>query len=246
LDTAPAYGDIECRIRGLINELPFDVISKIPAIPKEFSHQDAAQTALHSARSSRKKIGPSLRGLLFHRSTDFLGARGEAIERVLGPWAKEEGVSLGVSCYAPEELSSVRAERAVLIAQMPGNSLDQRLPLSSLKQFSGIELHLRSVFLQGLLLMPLELASRRVPAAAQALERWHAKCRALRLSPLQLALGVVKSFALLDTVILGVDSLEQWNEIFLAWSQVASIPAADLACHDKLVVDPRLWPVFSP
>lgn len=246
LDTAPVYGNIEPRIRRLIGDLPFRVISKIPAIPIDLSPRDAGRFALQSALSSRERIGPSLRGLLFHRSTDFLGVRGEALEKALRGWARDEGLSLGVSCYGPEDLRAVRAERAVSIAQVPGNALDQRLPLSAPNGFPGVEIHLRSVFLQGLLLMPSELAARRVPEATQALENWHGRCRALGLSPLQAALAIVKSFTSLSTVVVGVDNLTHWHQIYKAWSQVAPILASDLACHDQSTIDPREWPKLKP
>jgi len=246
LDTAPVYGNIEPRIRRLIGDLPFRVISKIPAIPVDLPPRDAGQFALQSALCSRERIGPSLHGLLFHRSTDFLGIRGEALEKALRGWARDEGLLLGVSCYGPEDLRAVRAERAVSIAQVPGNALDQRLPLSSPDGFPDVEIHVRSAFLQGLLMMPSQLAARRVPAATQALEKWHARCQSLGLSPLHAALGIVKSFTPLNTVVVGVDNLGHWHQIFEAWSQVAPFSAPDLACHDKSTIDPREWPKLQP
>lgn len=94
------------------------------------------------------------------------------------------------------------------IAQLPGNALDQRLrtePVSA----QGIEIHLRSVFLQGLLLMPEAAAAQRVPAAAGALARWHAWRRARSMEPLAAALGIVKALPGVSHCVVGVDNLAQ-------------------------------------
>lgn len=244
LDTAPAYGSIESRLRRLIGDLTLSVVSKIPAIPDKLSPCEAAQFALRSARASAEKIGPALRGLLFHRVTDFTGLRGDAIEKALECWARDNGISLGISGYGPDDLLAVKRERAVAIAQIPGNALDQRLVCAAPEGFAGVEIHTRSAFLQGLLLMPQETAGLRVPAATQALETWHDRCRTLGLSPLRAALAIAKSFASVSSlVVVGVDSLRQCGEVFESWTRVEAVSATDMACFDEAVIDPRQWPI---
>jgi len=242
LDTAASYGDIESRLGRLAAGLPLKIISKIPAIPDGLPPNAAAAFALQSARQSQDRLGAALRGLMFHRGADLAGPRGDAVWPALSGWAGAQGIKLGASCYGPVECATLALDRGIALAQLPGNALDQRIarvgPDSPLR---NLEVHLRSAFLQGLLLMPFAQAAARLPVAARALERWHADCVARGLAPLQAALSVVKSFDLVSAVVVGVDSLAQWVEIAQAWDRARAEAVPDLACEQPEVTDPRLW-----
>lgn len=238
LDTAAAYGDIETRLARLAAGLPLRFVSKVPAIDETLDPAAAARAALAAARQSRERLGPALRGLITHRAQDLQGARGEAVWRLLAPWARDEGITLGASCYAPAEAEALARQPGVALCQVPGNAFDQRVVHAAL---AGVEVHLRSAFLQGLLLMDPARAAERLPGAAEALNRWHAWAAARDLSPLEAALSVVKSFDTVSTVVVGVDNLAQWREIAAAWRVGRPLPAPELAVDRSGVIDPRLW-----
>jgi aryl-alcohol dehydrogenase-like predicted oxidoreductase len=243
LDTAAAYGDIEGRLAGLCGALPFDIVSKVPAIPDALTPSEAARWALAQAEQSRHRLGQRLRGLMCHRAEDFLGPRGAAVAPALQRWAADQGVALGASCYEPATLMTLREAlpQGLALCQLPGNALDQRLAQALHQPLAGLDIHLRSAFLQGLLLMPLDQGRTRLPAAAGALQRWHGWCAARELSPLVAALSVVKSFAAVSTVLVGVESVAQWTAIAKAWAQARPLSAAELAVADPAVTDPRTW-----
>ena len=242
IDTAADYGDIESRLSRLAAGLPLEVVSKVPAIPPELSPDDAAAFALRMARRSRERLGPLLRGLMVHRSGDLVGARGDAVWPALRAWASADGIQLGASCYDPADADALARERGIALTQVPGNAFDQRIAdAAAHAPLRQVEVHLRSAFLQGLLLMPLADAKRRLPAAAAPLDRWHADCARRGTAPLQSALAVVKSFSLVSRVVVGVDRLAQWTEIAQAWDAARPTDAPDLACGQADVTDPRLW-----
>ncbi|MDE2396803.1 MAG: aldo/keto reductase [Burkholderiales bacterium] len=242
LDTAAAYGDIEARLGRLARGLPLDIVSKVPAIPAALDPAAAADFALRSAQLSRDRLGGALRALMLHSADDLAGARGQAVAAALATWGRSEGVEIGASCYAPDEVLDLAQRHAIAIAQAPGNALDQRFARPGLAQgLVGIEVHLRSAFLQGLLVMPAARAGDRLPAARPALARWHTWCSARGMPPLLAALSVVKSFRAVSAVVVGVDDLAQWTEIARAWEQAEPTAAAELACDDPAVVDPRRW-----
>jgi len=176
-----------------------------------------------------------------HRAEDLSGERGQTVYAALQRWAASEGVALGASCYEPEALLSIHGQHPLAIAQLPGNALDQRLSQAIPNGLSGVDVHLRSAFLQGLLLMPQALASTRVPAAEAALQRWHQWCQAQAVSPLEVALSLVKSFKAVSTVVIGVDSVEQFEDIAAAWANAVPTVAPHLAVGDPSVIDPRAW-----
>lgn len=241
LDTAAAYGDIEPRLAALCGRLPFQVVSKVPAIPDALTPEQAASWAVAQAAQSRQRLGPLLAGLMCHRAEDLLGDRGQAVHAALHGWATSEGIALGASCYEPETLLSIHAQHPLAIAQLPGNALDQRLPQVISDALPGVDVHLRSAFLQGLLLMPQALGSARVPAAAAALQRWHGWCQAQAVSPLVGALSLVKSFKAVSTVVIGVETVAQFEDIATAWAAATPTLAPALAVDDPRVIDPRAW-----
>ena len=242
IDTAADYGDIESRLSRLAAGLPLAIVSKVPAIPPELAPDDAAAFALKMAERSRERMGPLLRGLMVHRSTDLVGERGDAVWPALQAWARADGIRLGASCYDPADADALARERGIALAQVPGNALDQRIAdAAAHAPLRSVEIHLRSAFLQGLLLMPLADAKRRLPAAAAALDRWHEDCARRGTAPLQSALGIVKSFSLVSRVVVGVDRLAQWTEIADAWDAARPVDAPGLAVEQPEVTDPRLW-----
>lgn len=240
IDTAPGYGDIEPKLNRLAGGADFRFVSKIPAIPSGLSARDVREFVKQSAASSLERLGPRLGSLLFHRGADLLDAHGEEAWEGALQAACETGVSLGVSCYSPEEIAAIRARFPVTVAQVPGNAFDQRL--RSATGLEGVEIHLRSAFLQGLLLMPPDDAAGKVPSAAPALAQWDRWCRARGSSKLQASLDVVKSLPGVRFCVVGVDALAQFEEVAAAWDRATPVDAGQLAVADADVIDPRRWP----
>ena len=244
LDTATAYGDIEERLAGLIDDADeFRIVSKIPARPAGLGPAQAEEWAAAQFERSRRRNGPALAAMMFHRAEDLLEPGGEALWRAAADFGAREGVAVGVSCYDPSTLAAVAIRHPVAIAQLPGNAFDQRLNGSeALAIPKGIALHLRSAFLQGLLLMPEAEASARVPAASAALARWHVWCRERDLRPLIAALGLVKGHRRASHCVVGVDGMDQLEAIADAWEQATPLQAPELAQASPAVIDPRQWP----
>jgi aryl-alcohol dehydrogenase-like predicted oxidoreductase len=240
LDTAAAYGSIEQRLAPLMAGLNLRVVSKIAALPVDAGASQAAELALASARLSRQRLGDSLDALLLHRAEDLLDARGEAVWCALDRFGRDEGVRLGVSCYDPDVLRLVRERFPIALAQASGNAFDQRVRNVAL---NGLELHLRSAFLQGLLLMPPAAARARLPAAAAALLAWHEWLGRHGGDALVSALSIVRGFRGVGCVIIGVDGLRQFEAALAAWQRATPIQAPELACDDLAVIDPRTWKV---
>ncbi len=241
VDTAQAYGDIEERLSGYLGGQEFHVISKIPALPALASAAEAAGFVERSIQVSRKRLGSSLCTLLFHRGVDLLEQYGDAIWRAAGEEAARAGARLGVSCYAPAEAISIGARFPIAVAQLPGNALDQRFRADGVSdRLAEVEVHLRSVFLQGLLLLPQASAAARVPEAAQPLAAWHAWLSERGIDSLHGALGVVKALPGVRYCVVGVDSRSQLEEIAASWRKASPLAAA-VSTDDLDVIDPRRW-----
>jgi aryl-alcohol dehydrogenase-like predicted oxidoreductase len=238
LDTAAAYGDIEAQLLPLCGtSQPFRIISKIAAL-RSLEAEQRQSTLRLSIRRSLERLGERLDALLFHSTADLLAADGDSLWALARQCLAGRPVRLGVSCYAPDELAQLRERFDIEIAQLPGNALDQRL--NDAPSFDGIELHLRSAFLQGLLLAP-ERGAQRVPAAASALAAWQARCAAERLEPTVAALGIAQGLPGVKACVVGVETLTQWRDVAGAWARASALHWPELAVTDPAIYDPRAW-----
>jgi aryl-alcohol dehydrogenase-like predicted oxidoreductase len=244
LDTAAAYGDIEQRLAGLCGDLPFQVVSKLPALPAGIKPDAAPSFFVDSLLRSRERLGERLRVMLFHRASDLEGDLGDLIWANVQAEAEAAGIELGISCYDLATLRDLQARWPLRAAQLPGNALDQTLAALDVEDAPTL-LQLRSVFLQGLLLLPEAEAARRLPVAARVLRRWHAWCQAQGFDRLEAALGLAKGFPAVGQCVVGVDGLEHLEQIAGAWSRSVALEAPELACSDPAVIDPRRWSLFA-
>lgn len=243
LDTAMAYGESELRL-GEIGVEGWKVISKLPAIPP--SCPDVAVWVQESVRGSLARLRiPRLSGLLLHRPQELLGGQGQILYRSLS-LLKEQGlvVKIGVSIYGPEELDALNPHFRFDLVQAPFNIVDRRMATSGwLKKLhqSGTEVHIRSAFLQGLLLMD----ERRRPAYFQRWQplwkEWHCWLVEQAVSPLQACLGFVLAQPEVDRVVLGIDSLEHLRGILVSAGAPTVAPPTTLASQDLDLINPARW-----
>jgi len=240
LDTAAAYGSIEERLPALCGSLQFRVVSKIPALPGGAELGTVEKFVADAVHSVGHRLGDALYALLFHRAADLLGPAADSAWRAALDAARPRGVQLGVSVYAPDEARAVQKRFAIDLVQVPANALDQRLRDTG-SALDGVAIHLRSVLLQGLLLMPVAEAAARVPAAAEPLTRWRHWCDERGVGTLQAALAIVKGMGGASHAVIGVDSAAHLETILDAWHASAPLQAPQLACANLDVIDPRRW-----
>jgi aryl-alcohol dehydrogenase-like predicted oxidoreductase len=127
--------------------------------------------------------------------------------------------------------------------------LDQRFAhtgaLARLKR-RGVEVHVRSAFLQGVLIADLDRLPERFASIATVLARYRAECRAAGLSPAACALKFVCRCEGVDRIVIGVDSLEQLRENLQAYSDARDwsgyFDFSQFALSDPDIIDPRRWP----
>ena len=239
IDTAPVYGTIEKELKTLLKKYPFKVVSKIPFVPVHLDKDDIAHFILNNIRRSQNNLEDSLDILLFHRSDDLFTEHANFIWEVASKALKNLNIRLGVSCYSPDELRNLCKRFPIQVSQVPGNAFDQRLKLSH--GIPNVEIHLRSVFLQGILLLSTDQISVKLPKAKEALKNWRAWCEENNLSPLQGALNFVKFHPDISYCVIGVDRLSQLEEIYNCWTTLQSMKTHPPRVDDLDIIDPRCW-----
>ena len=157
--------------------------------------------------------------------------------RRLKQWGAVEKV--GVSAYDFDQLWATGAE-ALDIVQVPLNILDNRL-LPTLRDLHrhGVEVHVRSAFLQGALLMdPADLPPH-FDSVRDHLYSWRAQVDAVGLTPVQAALGPLLGLDCVEAVVVGVNSVAQLKELLA----VQPLPWDDRwAIDDVNILEPWRWP----
>lgn len=155
IDTANLYGKSE-EVLGKFNLEDFNVITKTVKVDKTLDRNENFNRFKDNFYASQKKLGYiRLHGLMFHEATDLLGQNGYELWDLVSDFKEKDYVEkIGVSVYYPEVLIEITDKFDIDIVQLPLNLLDQRFLylLKELKE-KNIEIHTRSTFLQGLLLM---------------------------------------------------------------------------------------------
>ena len=243
LDTAVAYGDSE-KCLGKVGTQGFNVITKLPAVPD--SCADIDSWVKQQVNASLLRLGVAqVYGILLHRSEQLLGSNGAALYQALQD-LKSIGLvhKVGISIYAPSELEKLIPNYCFDLVQAPFNLVDQRLYRSGWLQRlkdSGVEIHSRSAFLQGLLLMPQADIPSKFSPWANLWRVWHSWLAAHNISALQASLAFPLSFPGIDRVIVGVDSVCQLTQIISASNPPKNVPPPNLQCDDVNLINPMNW-----
>ena len=126
---------------------------------------------------------------------------------------KAEGkiVKIGFSLYNTDQLQYLLDNEVVFdVLQFPYNLFDRQFDtyLLYLKQ-CGVEIHTRSVFLQGLFFKNVRKLTDKLLPMKKYLEKLHEYCGISGISMEQLALNYVVSHPNIDGVLIGVDNCQQ-------------------------------------
>jgi aryl-alcohol dehydrogenase-like predicted oxidoreductase len=244
LDTAIAYGDSESCL-GQAGVAGWRVVTKLPALPD--GCEDVAAWVQKQIKDSLQRLGVSqLHGVLLHRPEQLFSKQHgpQLLRAILDIQAQNLTRKIGVSIYAPEELERLVGKMPLDLVQMPLNILDRRMEASGwvrrLKD-QGAEVHVRSAFLQGLLLMPAVQRPQKFARWSPVWSEWSRWLGETGLTPLQACLGYVLGVDGVDKIVVGTDSVSQLNEIFSASDAVLpSLPDWGRPVDTDLI-NPARW-----
>ena len=244
LDTASDYGNSELSL-GLAGVNSFEVITKFGSMPKNTT--DAKRWVFEKIESSisRLKVG-SLHGCLMHHPSDLLGPHGDNIYGALLE-KKAQGLikNIGISIYSPTELDQLSHRFEFDIIQAPMNIFDRRLEssgwLSRLKK-SDTQIHIRSVFLQGLLLMEAEERPEHFRHWAPLFDKYDSWLAGSSHSAIEACIGFIQQFESVADIIVGIASLSQLEGIIKAYSNNALLTVpSDMWSDDIELINPAKW-----
>jgi len=243
LDTAISYGESEVCL-GELGIHGFKIVTKLPVFPDDC--EDLTTWVQQQINASLKRLGVSMvYGLILHRPEQLLEKNGKILyEALQGLKGKGQVQKLGVSIYSPSELDALIPRYTFDLVQAPFNLLDRRLQntgwLYRLKDV-GVEVHTRSTFLQGLLLMKKEEMLTKFSPWSAIWQQWHKWLLDSELTSLQACLSFPLSFPEIDRVVVGADSSIQLSEILRVNDFLLTNEKPDLQCEDEKLINPSNW-----
>lgn len=247
IDTAKNYGNAE-TILGNYGVNEFNVITKLN-IP-EISDNAIGDWILEQCVNSKEQLRQNtLYGVLVHNYRDLsLRTRSLVIFKLLH--LKQLGLinKIGVSIYDPSELEMIENLNNLDIVQAPINVLDRRLENSrwlQKLQIADIEVHARSVFLQGLLLLPRNKIPVKFSKWSTIWDDWNSFLLRYEISPIAACLSYPASLKGVSGVIIGVESAENLIEIYNESMHVDAqnvFRSSSSIFPDRALLDPFNWP----
>jgi aryl-alcohol dehydrogenase-like predicted oxidoreductase len=248
IDTAPLYGAAEEVLgRCLPDAHRFDIVTKTPSFGRTAENARAGELTAAFERSLARLGAREVYGLLVHHADDLLSPGGSRLFEAMLALKRDRKVRrIGASVYEPGQVDRLLERFAIDLIQVPVNILDQRLlaggQLARLKG-KGVEVHARSAFLQGVLLMePGDLPAHfdRIKPLLRRYRDWMAE---RGLDPVGAAVGFVTGLPHVDAVIIGVNTLQQLAEV-VARSKPPLDPEdfRGFAVADPAIINPTLWP----
>ena len=243
IDTASSYEKSE-EILGKIDLSGLEITSKIYLPPEKLL--DVNDFINNKINFSLNLLGQKkIYGLLIHNPDVLLGKSGNEIYDQLMILKKQGKISkIGISIYSPNILEELLNKFNLDIVQSPLNIFDQRLITSGWTKILSqmkIEIQVRSIFLQGLLLNQDDVLINKFKEFKSNFDQIKNFVNNKNISVMELCLSYIFMHKEIDKVIVGIDSLLQLNQILNSLSANLDDEINFLSSNDENLIDPRNW-----
>ena len=250
-DTAQGYGKSEQALGEALSKLGVSaealVISKFdPAL----DHLDR-NVLSNAVGESLSRLGvPSLYGMMLHKEK-MLSAWDNGLSKIFHTFVVSGKIKhIGISVYSPEKAIQALNTDGIDMVQLPTNILDRRFETAGVFQLAEEKkkkIYIRSVFLQGLILMDADEIPEKMSFAKPVIEELESISNELKLSRKKLALDYIKSEMPDAKVVFGADTPLHVKENVACWEGELLPSSVDRVkkifdCVDEKILNPTLWP----
>ena len=250
-DTAQAYGMSE-KVLGLaLKGLGVCDRVKVDTKLKPELCQSDFQNLKEGLEKSLYRLNiPRLHGLLLHNE-EQLDLWDKGLGEVLIEFVREGLVDrLGVSVYKPFRADQALHAQGIEMLQLPANVFDRRFEdagIFSTAEHKKKHIYVRSIFLQGLLLMDVSAVPAHMCFALPNLKKFGKLAASLGLSRQELSLGYVKQAFPEARVVFGAETVAQIQMNAHAWDknypqELLKRAREDFRGLSEQILNPGLWP----
>jgi len=236
LDTAPSYGNSE-KVLGGVGVNDFQIITKTTSL------QVGVANVLQAFHQSLTDLNiTSVDGLLIHNIEEVKDKQFDSLYKELNKLKQDKLINkIGFSTYTPDQVDFLLDNFDFDLIQVPFNVFDTRLidggQLQALKN-KNIEVHARSVFLQGLLLDFKHLGDY-FSKWTKEFDSYQETVQDSELSLLEYALNFALNTSELDKILVGVDNANQLLDIVN--SSTIGVNLNEFSIDDVSLLNPVYW-----
>lgn len=250
-DTAQGYETSEEVLGKALKELRLMrdalVISKFDP---NLDHLNSS-TMFNAVGESLRRLGiPYLFGIMLHRE-EMLAFWDKGLAEIFHDLISSGRVKhTGVSVYSPEKALQALNADGIDMVQLPSNILDRRFEKAGVFELADRmdkKIYIRSVFLQGLILMDPEEIPEKMAYARSVIEKLKFFSKKAGLTRQELALGYIRAEMPNAEIVFGADTPEQVRGNRACWEK--TLPATIISGIkqifddvDERILNPSLWP----
>ncbi|HDH01285.1 MAG TPA: aldo/keto reductase, partial [Nitrospirae bacterium] len=208
-DTAQGYGKSEDVLGKALSALGLSAAASIISkFDPGLEHLHRA-TMMNAVDESLSRLGVAdLFGMMLHRE-EMLSLWDEGLSKILHDIVSSGSVKhIGISVYSTDKAIQALNTEGINMVQLPTNILDRRFEKAGvfeLAEEKHKKIYIRSVFLQGLVLMDINEIPEQMAFAKTVIEKLDFYSRDLKLSRQELALGYIRAEMPRAKVVFGAD-----------------------------------------
>ena len=249
-DTAQVYGESEQTLGAIFRKLGLSEEARIISKPHPDLNSLNVDAHLQALRRSLARLQCStLYGYMLHRE-DLLDFWSKGLSRILNDFVNLGLVKhIGISVYTPERAMEALRCDGIDLLQVPTSILDHRFEKAGVFKLArelGKKVYIRSVFLQGLALLPTDNIPEGLRFAIPVLEKLNSVAHEYELSRNELALAYIKNAHPFAKILFGAEQPWQVLENIALWKkdypweivERSRIEFGDLA---ENILNPSLW-----
>jgi len=250
-DTAQAYGESEQVLGAVLSDLGIGnevhIITK-PSPDIDHGNKKNLEDALSQSLEDLKC--DHIYGLMLHRET-FLDLFETGLADTLKTFLRQGLVeNIGVSLYSPIRAKAALEIPIISMIQVPANMCDHRFfeaDIFDLAKKKSAMMFIRSVFLQGLLLMDIRKIPKVMQFAAPVIDKVEQLSQEFNLTREELALSYVRQKYPHAFVVVGAETKQQLASNLSAWKSEKSVLVTTRIDEifsevDERIINPTLWP----
>ncbi len=237
IDTAINYGESE-KVLGEFGMHNWRVITKLPTI-KESNILELIFNSLKNLKIEK------IDTLLFHDPKQMISSKGKSIfDEVIQ--IKKCGLvkKIGFSVYSPIEIRKILNKFEFDVLQCPYNIIDRRVEKSGILKIlrkKKIEIHARSIFLKGLLLINQKKIPKKFQKWQNIWRNWYNFLEKNNLSPTDACANFAFSNKFIDKFVIGFDNYKQISNLINFRKKKKIKFPKDLQTSNTSLINPSNW-----
>ncbi len=242
LDTAVNYFKAYNILKS-INVSNWNIITKFPNLKLMKNSQN--QYHVYAENILKDFKIDKIKCVHFHNINQLFSKNGDQSFRMLKDLKEKKVISqIGASVYFPEDVDRLVKNYDFDVIQCPINIFDREFINKKIFQKlkkRNIQVHVRSIFLQGLLLMEIHKLPNYFKKWYNFFGKWQKYLIENKISAIEACVFFIKNQKDIDKVIIGVDSVIHLNQILKAFKSKRKVNDFNIMINDRNLLKPSLW-----